>query len=116
MSRKLRVAASQYQDSAVPSWDEFAKKLDVVLGEAKRGGADLALLPEYFTMELATMFGASVREALPKQLEALQPWIRKYRLYVTDRAKRFRMAIVGGSIPVRDDDGQYRNRCFAATA
>jgi predicted amidohydrolase len=116
MSRKLRIAACQYQVGSIASWDAFAKKLDLVLGEAKRGGADLALLPEYFTLELATMFGASVRESLPKQLEALQPWIRKYRLYVSDRAKRFRMAIVGGSIPVREDDGQYRNRCLAATA
>jgi predicted amidohydrolase len=116
MSRTLRIAACQYQVGTITSWDAFEKKLDLVLGEAKRGGADLALLPEYFTMELATMFGATVRESLPKQLEALQPWIRKYRLYVTDRAKRFRMAIVGGSIPVRDADGRYRNRCFIATA
>ena len=116
MSRTLRIATCQYQVGPITSWDAFAKKLDLVLGEAKRGGADLALLPEYFTMELATMFGAAVRESLPKQLEALQPWIRKYRLYVTDRARRFRMAIVGGSIPVRDADGRYRNRCFIATA
>lgn len=116
MSRTLRIAACQYQVGPIASWDAFEKKLDLVLGEAKRGGADLALLPEYFTMELATMFGAAVRESLPKQLEALQPWIRKYRLYVTDRARRFRMAIVGGSIPVRDEDGRYRNRCFIATA
>ncbi len=116
MSRTLRIATCQYKVGVVASWDAFAQKLDLVLGEAKRGGADLALLPEYFTMELATMFAASVRESLPKQLEALQPWIRKYRLYVTDRAKRFRMAIVGGSIPVRDEDGRYRNRCFIATA
>lgn len=116
MSRKLRIAVSQYQVGPISSWDAFAQKLDLVLGEAKRGGADLALLPEYFTMELATMFGASVRESLPKQLEALQPWIRKYRLYIADRAKRFRMALVGGSIPVRDEDGLYRNRCFSATA
>lgn len=116
MNRALRVAACQYQVGPIAAWDAFEKKLDLVLGEARRGGADLALLPEYFTMELATMFAAAVRESLPKQLEALQPWIRKYRLYLTDRAKRFRMGIVGGSIPVRDEDGRYRNRCFIATA
>jgi len=116
MNRALRVAACQYQVGPIAAWDAFEKKLDLVLGEARRGGADLALLPEYFTMELATMFAAAVGESLPKQLEALQPWIRKYRLYLTDRAKRFRMGIVGGSIPVRDEDGRYRNRCFIATA
>ncbi|MBP7623831.1 MAG: carbon-nitrogen hydrolase family protein [Xanthomonadales bacterium] len=115
MNRTLRIATCQFQVGMIASWDAFEKKLDLMLGEAKRGGADLALLPEYFSMELATMFGTAVRESLPKQLEALQPWIRKFRLYVTDRARRFRMAIVAGSIPVRDDDGRYRNRCFIAT-
>lgn len=116
MSRNLRVAVCQYPVGAVTSWDAFAQKLDLQLGEAKRGGAEIAVLPEYFTMELAIMFGAAVRTSLPKSLEALQPWIRKYRLYLSDRAKRFRMAIVGGSIPVRDADAVYRNRCFVATA
>ena len=87
MNRTLRIATCQFQVGMIASWDAFEKKLDLMLGEAKRGGADLALLPEYFSMELATMFGTAVRESLPKQLEALQPWIRKFRLYVTDRVR-----------------------------
>ena len=65
MSRNLRVAVCQYPVGAVTSWDAFAQKLDLQLGEAKRGGAEIAVLPEYFTMELAIMFGAAVRTSLP---------------------------------------------------
>ena len=83
MSRTLRIATCQYKVGVVASWDAFAQKLDLVLGEAKRGGADLALLPEYFTMELATMFAASVRESLdvyrrpPNSRTRASSWVRK---------------------------------------
>ncbi len=50
---RLRLALAQYMVTGVSGPGAFLDKLDGLLAEAKTGGADMLVLPEYACMELA---------------------------------------------------------------
>lgn len=110
------VAAAAYGVSAHADFSSFLTKLRSLTAAAAEQGAQLLLLPEYHTMELATMFADSVRTDLQAQLAALQYLVPQYEAALSALAREFELCIVGGTMPVRDADGSYRNRCTIATA
>lgn len=110
------VAAAAYGVSAHANFDSFAAKLRQLVASAAAHRAELLLLPEYQVMELATALDAATRADLAAQLLALQVWVPEYERLLIALAQEFRLCIVGGSLPVRDADGQFRNRCTIATA
>ncbi|MBK8283963.1 MAG: carbon-nitrogen hydrolase family protein [Ahniella sp.] len=112
----MRIAACPYLVSAHTHWSGFETKLSNLVARAADQGATLLLLPEYFCMELATLFAPGIRADVRAQLGAMQEFHAPFEHLLRQLALKYRLTVVGGSYPVLDDDGRYRNRCTIALA
>jgi len=108
----LRVAAAQYPIGFLADWAAYETKATRWVEEAAEAGARLLVFPEYFSMELASLFDESVRRSLPAQIAAMQGLLALFRALYARLATAHRVVICAGSIPVRLDDGRYRNRSY----
>lgn len=93
----MKVAVAKYAVGQPTGFEAFAARRRRVLEEASRAGAELAVLPEYLSLELAAMFEPGIRQdfnASLAALQALQPaWLALY----TDLARELRMTIQAGT-------------------
>lgn len=109
----MRLAVAKYPIDAPRRFAEFADKQARWLGEARAGGAQAAVLPEYLSLELAATFGAQTQGDLHASLIALQTyhasWLELYALL----ARELGMHIVAGSFLFDAGRGRYRNRSYA---
>jgi len=108
----LRLATAQYDIGELGDFDEYRLKLTRWVQEAVAGGARLLLFPEYFSMELVSLFPDAIRKSLPRQLEALQGVLPDFMMLCMDLAETHGIYLVAGSFPVRQADGRYLNRAF----
>jgi predicted amidohydrolase len=106
----VRVAAAQYDIGGLSKWDDYSARISRWVTDAAEHGARLLVFPEYFSMELASLFPEPVYTSLPRQLEALQTVLPRFTELFAMLAQRHRVTIVAGSFPVREPDGGYRNR------
>lgn len=78
----MKVAACKYPVGEPRDFAAFASKQERFLREAKQRGAELAVLPEYLSLELAAMFDDATRGDLHASLAAIQPlrddWMALY--------------------------------------
>lgn len=70
----MRVAVAKYAIGAPRTFAEFADKQTQWLSEARRSGAQLAVLPEYLSLELGATFGAATQGDLHASLVATQAY------------------------------------------
>ena len=106
----MKVAACKYPVGEPADFAAFAAKQEALLGEAKASGAQLALLPEYLSLELAAMFDAATRGDLRASLAAIQPLREAWLALYTGLARDLDLHIVAGSFLVDTGHGRYRNR------
>jgi predicted amidohydrolase len=112
MPGPFRIAAAQYDIGFFADWAAYEAKIACWVGDAAGNGAQLLVFPEYFSMELASLFGREIYSSLEKQLTALQDVLPDFRALFAAQAQRHRIHIVAGSFPVRLEDGGYRNRSY----
>src|SRR3546814_64409 len=78
----MKVAVAKYSVGQPAGFEAFAARQRLVLEETRRGGAELAVLPEYLSLELAATFEPGIRHdfnASLAALQALQPaWLALY--------------------------------------
>ena len=112
MTVRVKVAACQYPIEPVGSLDAWASKLDRMVGEAARAGAQLAVLPEYASMELVSALPRTVQADLGAQLEGMQKFLPEYRATCAQLARRYGVYLLAGSFPERvvGSADEYRNR------
>ncbi|WP_295921705.1 carbon-nitrogen hydrolase family protein [uncultured Xanthomonas sp.] len=108
----MKVAVAKYPIGAPADFAAFADKQAALLGEAAQAGAQLAVLPEYLSLELAATFGAEVSARLPASLAAIQALHAQYLALFADLARRHRLHVVAGSFLLDDGQGRYRNRAY----
>jgi len=108
----LRVAAAQYPIECLRTWGEIRAKLERWVMEAADAGARLLVFPEYFSLEIAAIFGDAVCKSLPLSLESLQRALADFLHLFRDLAQTHRIYICAGSYPVRIDDERYCNRAY----
>ena len=112
----MRVAAAKYRIGEPRDFDAFAARQDAFLREANAGGARLAVLPEYLSLELAAMFEARVRGHLRRSLEAIQPlraaWIDLY----AGLARALDMHVVAGDTAAIETAARASGMAMAADA
>ena len=114
MSSTFRLAAAQYDIGFIESWRAYAVKISDWVTRAVDNGATLLVFPEYFSMELASLFGEEVCKSLSLQLESMQDLAPDFLHLLEELARKHQVYIVAGTFPVRQPDGNYRNRahCF----
>ncbi len=108
----VRVAAAQYDIGTFRNLDEYRAKIRAWIDEAVRGEAQLLVFPEYFSMELVSLFDARTRASLLLQIEAMQALLPEFLECFRHAATMHGLHILAGSFPVRLDDGSFRNRSY----
>ena len=111
MSRTFRIAAAQYDIGFLKDWAEYEAKVARWVDEAADGNARFLVFPEYFSMELASLFGEGIYQSLSGQLEALQTKVEDFQALFRRQAQRREVYILAGSFPVRVG-ATYHNRSW----
>ncbi len=68
----LRLALAQYPIDWLDSWQAYVSKIEALVQDALAQNAQFLVFPEYFSMELASLFGTEVCACLKQQLERMQ--------------------------------------------
>ena len=103
----LRLALAQYPITAPATLDSFWAKLDSVVGDAAERGAQLLVLPEYASMEVAACFpgAGSASAELAAVCQAAPALLAGFR----DVAQRYKIWLLPGTLPW-DWGGRVVNR------
>jgi predicted amidohydrolase len=108
----FRIATAAYPIDFLGDWQTYATKIARWVDEAVAGGAKLLVFPEYFSMELASLFAAEVYASLSAQLASMQTVLPDFIALFAGLAQKHRVTICAGTFPVRVDNGTYRNRSY----
>jgi predicted amidohydrolase len=68
----VKIAAAQYDISFLENWQAYQEKIERWVIEATTQKAKILLFPEYFSMELASLFSQEIYSSLSRQLDAIQ--------------------------------------------
>lgn len=110
----VRLAVAQQAVGFYPCFEDWADAQAAFVGQAAAdaGGVDMAVLPEYGSMALASVLGAAIYGDLHAQLDALQALRDDYLAVYRGLARTHGIYILAGSFPVRLEGGGYRNRAY----
>ena len=108
----MKVAAAKYRIGAPADFDAFAARMRAMLAGARAVGAELAVLPEYLSLELAAGQPPQVRGDLVASMHALQPLQPAWHALFAGLAKELGLAIQAGSFLTGIDGGRFRNRAW----
>ncbi|MDE8349435.1 MAG: carbon-nitrogen hydrolase family protein [Acidocella sp.] len=104
----MRLALSQFNVAAPQHITGFVARIAALADEAKSGGADLLMLPEYAAMALA---GAVIRTPnITAELEYVTTQAEVLLKSMQRIAVASQIYLLGGTLPMRDVDGKFRNR------
>ncbi len=105
----MRLALAQFDVGERPAGlEEFIGRIAGLAGAAKAGGADLLVLPEYAAMVLAGAFVTA--PDLGGELAAVTSRAAALLEGMRGIARDAGIWLLGGTLPMRDDDGRVRNR------
>ncbi len=103
--RKVRICAGQWELKKIADWDEFERNVAFFVDTASIYHSHFLLLPEYFTVQLFSLFDPNLSGA--KAMRKLSEYTDKYRELLSRKAKESKIYIIGGSHPVMRKDGMY---------
>ncbi|MCW1401883.1 carbon-nitrogen hydrolase family protein [Novosphingobium sp. MW5] len=103
-----RVAAGQYPIDRLADWQAYEEKLSRWVAEAKAGGAELAVFPEYGAMELASL-DTGTMGSLAGSLKSVSALLPRVDALHAELAARHAMHILAASAPREEAEGCYRN-------
>lgn len=112
MSKPFRIAAAQYPIEFLGDWATYEAKIARWVEDAKRNGARLLVFPEYFSMELASLFAPEIHGSLPAQLAALQDLLPDFLALFGAQAREHNVYICAGTFPARISGDVYHNRSY----
>jgi len=98
---RIRVASLQYFVRPVQAFEQFADQVSSLVDTARDYKCQLVVFPEYFTVQLLTL--GDVKRPITAQIHDLALQLPRYVDLMSGLAKKHRMYIVGGSIPVHDE-------------
>lgn len=106
---RLRVAACQYFIRPVQTFEQFRDQVDALVETAGDYDCDLIVFPEYFTVQLLTL--GNVKRPIREQIRDLAKQAPAFIAMMSELAKRRRIYIVAGTIPVVDEiSGKVLNK------
>ncbi|KAF1710419.1 nitrilase [Pseudoxanthomonas kalamensis DSM 18571] len=108
----MRIAVAKYPVGKPGKFSAFADKQERLVGDAAEQGAQLAVLPEYLSLELASCFASEVQVDLQATLAAVQPLHEEWMALFSALAVQYRLHLLAGSFLLRNAEGRYRNRAY----
>jgi predicted amidohydrolase len=98
---RLRVGALQYLIRPIRTFDEFRDQVSALIETAADYKCQLAVFPEYFTVQLLTL--GDVRRPIREQVRSLADQAPRVLEMIGDLARRHNIHVVAGTIPIRDE-------------
>jgi len=98
---RIRIASLQYFVRPVQTFQQFADQVTALVETAADYKCQLAVFPEYFTVQLLTL--GDVKRPIEVQVRDLARQVEPYRELLAGLARRHGMYVLGGTIPVPDD-------------
>ena len=108
----VKIATAQYDISFLADWSAYQQKIERWGGEASAQNANILVFPEYFSMELASLFAQEIYSSLSKQLVAMQLLHGDFIALFTRLAQQHRCIIQAGTFPVLIEGDVYHNRAY----
>ena len=108
----VKIATAQYNISFLENWQTYQQKIEHWVTDATAQDAKILLFPEYFSMELASLFGQEIYSSLSKQLAAMQSLHGDFIDLFKNQAQKYQCIIQSGTFPVLIEPGIYRNRAY----
>jgi predicted amidohydrolase/GNAT superfamily N-acetyltransferase len=106
----VRVAAVQYQQRALTSFEEFAKQVEYFVDVVADYKADFVLFPELFTLQLLSIDNKRIPAA--EAIGTLTTYTERLKELMSRLAVSYNVNIIGGSHPTREADGEVYNICY----
>ena len=108
---RIQVAALQYYIRPVQTFEQFRDQVDALVETALDYKCHLLVFPEYFTVQLLTL--GNVKRPISQQIRDLALQVPRFVELMSQLAKKSRLHIVGGTIPVMDKGAEsVYNQCF----
>jgi predicted amidohydrolase len=98
---RVRVAALQYFIRPVKSFEQFRDQVVALVETAADYDCKLVVFPEYFTIQLLTL--GDTKKPIPEQVRDLAREVPRFIELMSEQARKRRIYIVAGSIPVSGD-------------
>ncbi len=108
----VKIATAQYDISFLADWSAYQQKIERWVGEASAQNANILAFPEYFSMELASLFAQEIYSSLSKQLVAMQSLHGDFIALFTRLAQQHHCIIQAGTFPVLIEGEVYHNRAY----
>ena len=112
MTTSFRLAAAQYDIGFLGSWSAYEVKIQHWIQQAVDAGAEFLIFPEYFSMELASLFPEPVYQSLSGQLHAMQNLADDFVGLFSQQASVNGIHILAGTFPLGQENGSYINRSW----
>jgi len=100
--QRIRVASLQYYIRPVERFEDFQYQVSALVETARDYKCRLIVFPEYFTVQLLTL--NNIRRPIHHQVPTLAKQLPRYLELMSSLAKKHGLYIVGGSIPVIDEE------------
>jgi predicted amidohydrolase len=111
MMDRIRVAALQYFIRPVQSFEQFRDQVEALVETAEDYKCHLLVFPEYFTVQLLTL--GNVKRPINEQVRDLAQQVPRFVELMASLARKHRLYVLAGSIPVMDDSsGPVYNDSF----
>ena len=108
----VKIATAQYDISFLEDWSAYQQKIERWVLEASAQEAKILVFPEYFSMELASLFTQDIYSCLSKQLVAMQALHADFMALFTRLAQQHACIIQAGTFPVLIEGEVYHNRAY----
>ncbi|MCF6282235.1 MAG: carbon-nitrogen hydrolase family protein [Candidatus Polarisedimenticolaceae bacterium] len=115
MSKKIRIAAAQYEMGGFENWAGYEAKLTRWVAEAAGEGAHLLLFPECAAMELLALTPQGRQLALSEQSHAMQVYLDRFIHLHRHLAQQYQLHLLAATLPVEVTQGVFRNRAHLFT-
>jgi len=111
---RIRVAALQYFIRPVQTFEQFRDQIEALVETAKDYKCQLAVFPEYFTVQLLTL--GNIKRPIQQQVRDLAAQVPRFVELMSGLARKHSMHIAAGTIPVVDEgDDRVYNDSFLFT-
>jgi predicted amidohydrolase len=98
---RIRVATLQFFIRPVQNFDQFRDQVESLVETAADYRCQLVVFPEYFTVQLLTL--GNVKRPIREQIGDLAGQVDRFKELMSSLARRFKIYIVAGTIPVIDN-------------